>query len=45
MIFGDLEDEDSRVATAARSPRSSQLLEELGTEPAVYFLDERERRV
>jgi molybdopterin-containing oxidoreductase family iron-sulfur binding subunit len=45
MIFGDLEDEDSEVATAARSPRAHQLLEELGTEPAVYYLDERERRV
>jgi len=45
MVFGDLEDEDSRVATAARSPRAHQMLEELGTEPAVYYLDERERRV
>jgi molybdopterin-containing oxidoreductase family iron-sulfur binding subunit len=45
MVFGDLEDEDSKAATAARSPRAHQLLEELGTEPAVHYLDERERRV
>jgi molybdopterin-containing oxidoreductase family iron-sulfur binding subunit len=45
MVFGDLEDEESRVATAARSPRAHSLLEELGTESAVYYLDERERRV
>lgn len=45
MTFGDLEDEDSRVATAARSPRAYQPLEELGTEPAIHYLNERERRV
>jgi molybdopterin-containing oxidoreductase family iron-sulfur binding subunit len=45
MTFGDLEDEDSQVATAARSPRAHQPLEELGTEAAVFYLDERERRV
>jgi molybdopterin-containing oxidoreductase family iron-sulfur binding subunit len=45
MIFGDLEDEDSEVSTAARSPRAHHPLEELGTQPAVYYLDERERRV
>jgi molybdopterin-containing oxidoreductase family iron-sulfur binding subunit len=45
MIFGDLEDEDSEVATTARSPRGHHLLEELGTEPAVYYLDEKKRRV
>jgi molybdopterin-containing oxidoreductase family iron-sulfur binding subunit len=45
IIFGDLEDDDSAVALAARSPRGHRLLEELGTGPAIYYLDERERRV
>jgi molybdopterin-containing oxidoreductase family iron-sulfur binding subunit len=45
MTFGDLERPDSKVATASRSPRAHQPLEELGTEPAIYYLDERERRV
>jgi Fe-S-cluster-containing dehydrogenase component len=45
MTFGDLNNEASAVSSAARSPRSHQLLEELGTHPAVYYLDERERRV
>jgi molybdopterin-containing oxidoreductase family iron-sulfur binding subunit len=44
MTFGDLEDEESPVATAARSPRARQLLEELGTHPAIYYLTRRERR-
>ncbi len=43
--FGELEDAGGGVATAARSPRAHKLLEEFGTEPAVVFLDERERRV
>jgi molybdopterin-containing oxidoreductase family iron-sulfur binding subunit len=45
MIFGDLENEDSDVASASRSPRGFMLLEELGTEPAIHYLNERERRV
>jgi molybdopterin-containing oxidoreductase family iron-sulfur binding subunit len=45
ITFGDLKDEDSAVARAARSPRGHQLLEELGTDPAIYYLDKRERRV
>jgi hypothetical protein len=44
MTFGDLKDEASAVSRAARSPRSRQLLEELGTHPAIYYLNERERR-
>jgi molybdopterin-containing oxidoreductase family iron-sulfur binding subunit len=45
LTFGDLAEEESAVATAARSPRARQPLEELGTEPAVYYLNKRERRV
>ncbi len=45
MIFGDLQDPDSPVARAARSPRARHPLEELGTEPSVIYLNERERRV
>lgn len=40
IIFGDLEDPDSEVAGLARSPRAFRLLEELGTEPKVYYLKE-----
>ncbi|MGD2164539.1 MAG: 4Fe-4S dicluster domain-containing protein [Anaerolineae bacterium] len=36
--FGDLEDPESTVARLARSPRSFVLLEDLGTEPRVYYL-------
>ncbi|MFQ5697010.1 MAG: 4Fe-4S dicluster domain-containing protein [Myxococcota bacterium] len=45
MRFGDLADPDSPVAESARSPRAHRFLEELGTGPAVFYLDERERRV
>jgi Fe-S-cluster-containing dehydrogenase component len=38
MVFGDLNDPNSRVAQLARSDRRFQLLEELGTKPAVYYL-------
>jgi len=36
--FGDLEDAESTVSRLARSPRAFRLLEELGTEPQVYYL-------
>lgn len=39
MVFGDLNDPTSRVAQLARSERKFRLLEELGTEPAVYYLN------
>ena len=45
LSFGDLADEESAVATAARSPRAYRPLDELGTEPAVSYLNKRERRV
>jgi molybdopterin-containing oxidoreductase family iron-sulfur binding subunit len=36
--FGDLDDPGSLVAQLAKSPRAFRLLEELGTEPKVYYL-------
>ncbi len=38
MFFGDLDDPDSGVSRLARSSRAYRLLEELGTEPKVYYL-------
>ncbi len=38
--FGDLENPDSDVSKLARSPRAFRMLEELGTEPKVYYLSE-----
>jgi molybdopterin-containing oxidoreductase family iron-sulfur binding subunit len=43
ITFGDLNDEDSSVATQARSPRAFRLLEHLGTDPNVVYL-RRDRR-
>lgn len=42
IVFGDLDDNESRVAELIRSPRAFRLLEELGTEPKVYYLSETE---
>ncbi|MFC2005618.1 sulfate reduction electron transfer complex DsrMKJOP subunit DsrO [Chloroflexota bacterium] len=39
-IFGDLEDSNSEVSQLIRSKHGFQLLPELGTEPAVYYLPE-----
>jgi molybdopterin-containing oxidoreductase family iron-sulfur binding subunit len=36
--FGDLDDPESTVSRLARSPRAILLLEELGTDPKVYYL-------
>jgi len=38
--FGDLDDPESTVSRLARSPRAFRLLEDLGTEPRVYYLAE-----
>ena len=40
MVFGDLEDPQSEVAKQARSKRAFRLMEDLGTEPKVYYLRE-----
>ena len=38
IVFGDLNDPESRVARLAHSPRGSKLLEDLGAEPNVTYL-------
>jgi len=38
LVFGDLNDSRSYVAQLARSQRAFVLLEELGTEPSVFYL-------
>jgi Fe-S-cluster-containing dehydrogenase component len=38
IIFGNLEDERSRVSRLSRSPRAFRLLEHLGTRPKVTYL-------
>jgi len=43
IVFGALDDPYSEVARLARSARAFRLLEELGTEPKVFYLKEGER--
>lgn len=43
IFFGDLDDPHSDVAKLSRSARAFRLLEELGTEPKVFYLKEGER--
>jgi len=38
ITFGDLEDPESQVAQMAKSARASHLLEDLGTDPSVIYL-------
>lgn len=38
LVFGDLNDPDSRVSQLERSRRSFRLLDELGTDPGVIYL-------
>ena len=38
LVFGDLTDANSRVSRMAHDRREYRLLEELGTEPSVYYL-------
>lgn len=42
IYFGDLDNPKSAVAQLSRNPRAFRLLEELGTEPKVYYLTEGE---
>jgi molybdopterin-containing oxidoreductase family iron-sulfur binding subunit len=42
MTFGDLDDPDSEVSELAESRRAFRLLEDLGTEPKVIYLQEKE---
>jgi len=39
LVFGDLEDPDSTVSRLSRSSRGERLLEELGTEPSITYLE------
>ena len=43
IVFGDLDDQNSKISHLARSTRAFRLLEDLGTEPKVYYLTEGER--
>jgi phenylacetyl-CoA:acceptor oxidoreductase subunit 1 len=38
IVFGDLDDPDSRVARLAADSRAQVLMPECGTEPRVYYL-------
>jgi Fe-S-cluster-containing dehydrogenase component len=38
LVFGDLNDPNSRVARLSKSPRGSKLLEDLGAEPKITYL-------
>jgi Fe-S-cluster-containing dehydrogenase component len=42
IVFGDLDDPESRVSRLASSSRAFRLEEGLGTEPKVFYLSERE---
>lgn len=39
MVFGDLNDPESKVSRLAESSRAKRLLEELGTKPKVFYLE------
>ena len=38
LIFGDLNDPNSEVSRLAKNGNSFRLLEQLGTEPSIYYL-------
>ena len=38
ITFGDLDDPDSRVAQLSRSDRATRILNDLGTDPSVVYL-------
>lgn len=40
IAFGDLDDHDSQVSRLSKNPRAFRTLEDLGTEPKVYYLSE-----
>lgn len=42
ISFGDLDDPESTVAKLSKSPRAFRLMEDLGTEPKVFYLTEGE---
>jgi molybdopterin-containing oxidoreductase family iron-sulfur binding subunit len=44
IVFGNLDDPESKVARLSRSDRTFRLQEELGTRPKVFYLQERKWR-
>jgi molybdopterin-containing oxidoreductase family iron-sulfur binding subunit len=38
LVFGDLNDPNSEVSRLSRSPRGSKLLEDLGAQPKITYL-------
>lgn len=44
MVFGDLNDKDSLISKLAKSERSFQVYEHLGTKPKVIYLKKREEQ-
>ncbi|HLG18461.1 MAG TPA: 4Fe-4S dicluster domain-containing protein [Bdellovibrionota bacterium] len=38
ILFGDLEDKSTQVFKLSKSPRAQRLMEDLGTEPKVFYL-------
>ncbi|MEJ2085969.1 MAG: 4Fe-4S dicluster domain-containing protein [Acidobacteriota bacterium] len=42
IVFGDLDDPNSRLSRTVESPRTFRLQEDLGTRPKVYYLAERD---
>jgi len=40
IVFGDLDNPDHRVSQLVKDPRAFRLLEALGTQPKVYYLNE-----
>ncbi len=42
ISFGDLDDRESQVSQLSRNARAHQLMEDLGTEPKVFYLSVRE---
>jgi molybdopterin-containing oxidoreductase family iron-sulfur binding subunit len=45
IVFGDLDDPNSKVFKLSKSKRMFRLLEDLGTEPKVFYLSEVEKNV
>jgi molybdopterin-containing oxidoreductase family iron-sulfur binding subunit len=41
-VFGDFDDPTHRVAALREDPRAMRLMEDLGTQPKVYYLQSRE---
>jgi molybdopterin-containing oxidoreductase family iron-sulfur binding subunit len=42
LYFGDLNDPESRVSRLSKSKRAFRLMDDLGTEPKVFYLKEGE---